>query len=310
VKYNKNPASYIADQENEGEPMFDIGDDILYEGCENPNSSSVNKSHFDAGDLDQRSAKDGRVIDSESSSLSKPSMNPSSYGELSHSSFSGEILDGTALEEDLVCGAKQPVQPAGGAVEKCDRAEEAGNAGSTIKKAVSDFIAENEARIPRRSSVEQEFVNERILQDILNTELGSPNEKKSNAPTVTKDAEVVKKTKRKRMKRKDWMPDFGPRIKEMAPLVTCNARADIIETSEGRYIIDNGEIEYTVYVEEPEKPKCSPVPVCTVPEDDDEYCKYDCDHMMTLATIILRKLIHMIFSKFYRRDTTLANVSL
>ncbi|XP_056007745.1 uncharacterized protein LOC125664377 isoform X3 [Ostrea edulis] len=283
VKYNKHPASYVADQENIGEPMFVIGDDVLCEDIQNRNSGSVeNERHPDTDYIDQRSPNDNPSVDSEQNSPSKLSVNdPSSYGELSYSSLSGEILSSKDLEKNDACGPKvqESIVPArlmDGLVDKCDHCVvESKNTGGTFEKAVPVFISKNGTASSRVSPQQQDFVNERILQDILNTELDSPSDKKSN---VTSDSSYNskhsspddKKIKRKsRMKRKDLMPNFRWNSQRSAqiPAQMSPARADVIYTTGGRLVLPREDRNDEVPTS-PRRPRSGAMSMCEEPEDD------------------------------------------
>ncbi|XP_061189586.1 pleckstrin homology domain-containing family M member 1-like isoform X2 [Saccostrea echinata] len=285
VKYNRNPASYVTDHVNDSEPMFDDDDEA---GALSKDSGSHNTTVKQNDErIDQMSPSVNLPSDSELSSPGKPSLNdPSSYGELSYSSASGELVDCKDLEEDSYCdtdGSGLHISPLemNGYEDIHECLEESKDTQSEHEKTQPVLISENKASEIILSPQQQDFVNERILEDILNTELSSPSDKRDH---VTSDSsydnskddsldEKAKARKRSKGKKENLKPEFNVAPRDIVQPQLSPAVADAIETTmmdqttKKRFSVGNEEDED--FSSSPRRPRSGALSVCLEPENND-----------------------------------------
>lgn len=288
VKYNKNPALYVADRGKDNEPMFDLGEDADVSGQDIGNNDLQSKGHIDE-EIDPMFSSDHPHLGSDLSSPDKPSLNdPSSYGEFSYSSVSGELLDSKDLEEDTFFdseGSGLPVSPMGvnGYEDMRECIEETNTADSPFEETHPVMISENRPSDFSVSPQQQDFVNERILQDILNTELSSPSDKRDKKITsdsscdnsYTGSPQDKSKVRRKsRSRRENLKPEFGAGTRDIVQPQLSPAVADAIETTmmdqttQKRFSVSDTEVSEQAS-SSPRRPRSGALSVCLEPENDE-----------------------------------------
>lgn len=283
VKYNRNPASYVAEKGKDDEPMFDIADDAEGLGKISEYRTTQSNSHTDEN-IDEMFSSDNPPVGSDVGSQDKRSLNdPSSYGEFSYSSVSGELLDSKDLEPDCFSdseGSGLPVSPMG-----VNGYEDMGECIEESKETHSEetqpmMISENGLGglpVPV-SPQEQDFVNERILQDILNTELSSPSDKMNNKVTSGSSCDDSShgsphsgSRKKTKSKTETLKPEFGAGTRDIVQPQLSPAVADAIETTrmdqttQKRFSVGNGSEDFS---SSPRRPRSGALSVCLEPEGD------------------------------------------
>ncbi|XP_062581127.1 uncharacterized protein LOC134242941 isoform X2 [Saccostrea cucullata] len=288
VKYNRNPASYVADQGHDSKPMFDDDDDETGDLSKDSESHGTRVKQSD-GKMDQLPPSINLTSDSELSSPGKPSLNdPSSYGELSYSSASAELVDCKSLEEESYCdtdGSGLQISPLemNGYEDIHECLEESKNTQSTYEKTQPVLITENKASEVKLTSQQQDFVNERILEDILNTELNSPadSDRKEHLTSDSSydnskdDSFDQKKRTRKKSKdkRENLKPDFNVSPRDIVQPQLSPAVADAIvttmmdQTTKKRFSVGSEEGEEVS--SSPRRPRSGALSVCLEPENED-----------------------------------------